>query len=213
MRTRSKTTLGALFAAALLAVAVGSASATHFEVLNTQDGFLVNWAPVEFKTALTTVRCHLTLQGSFHSAPISKVSGTLIGYVTRAMVNTCAGGTAVVLTTHLPWHLQYLSFEGPLPLIRTISVSMIGAEFRITPQGTGVECLAASTQTHPARGIAQVTAEPAGILRQIGALTADRTATIPLTGNMLCPATGFLEGIAEVTYATRSEFVDIQLIR
>jgi hypothetical protein len=198
MRCRARIWFGAAVVACL-AAAVSSATARRIEVSNQQ--FLQIWSQAVFEAeGFATMSCPLTLEGSFHSRTLSKVSGQLIGYVTRARVRGGATecnntGTATVLTETLPWHLRYDSFRGTLPGITGIRVQMVGAAFKARPTGS-VECLARTEAAHPGYGIAEITAE--GVARTA---RADETATIPAGGNLLCeifPTNGRFRGTAEV---------------
>ena len=64
-----------------------------------------------------TLRCPVTLEGSFHSRTLLKTAGALIGYITRASVSeaSCRGGVARFDATVLPAHITYESFAGTLP--------------------------------------------------------------------------------------------------
>jgi hypothetical protein len=135
-------------AAVLLAALVSSASAGRLRI-NTQQ-IRSQWRSVEFNAIFTT-RCQVTLEGTLHSSTMVKTIGSLIGYITRAILGPCATGAATILTETLPWHVQYSGFVGTLPEITSLSVHVIGAAFRIREPG-GITCLARSTAARPARG-------------------------------------------------------------
>jgi hypothetical protein len=212
MRTSSKLLLGALTAAAFLSFAVNSASARRIAILHFEEGFSFIWVPLEFIGNGGTVRCNVTVEGSFHSGTISKVSGLLIGYVTRAILTNCVGGTAAFLPTTLPWHVRYLSFGGALPAIERITIAVTGAGFKTKPTGALVECLALTSAANPARLILIVTEEPVFILWDIGNLRADETAEIPLTGTG-CTGNMRLRELGLVLYLRMNEFLRILLVR
>jgi hypothetical protein len=100
-----------------------------------------------------TVSCPVTLEGTLHSRTISKISGLLIGYITRAIAGeaSCTGGTARALAETLPWHVQYLSFAGTLPNITSFSAGVIRASFQVSASvlGSIVTCLYITSQTEP----------------------------------------------------------------
>jgi hypothetical protein len=201
MRT-SKILLTALTAALVLGAAVSTASARRLETSN--QSYLVNWPSLELVArdlfgVSHTVKCPVTLDGSFHSRTLSKVSGQLVGYITTAEVNNaaCTGGHATVLRTTLPWHVRYDSFTGSLPSINGIRVQLIGAAFlvEIPPIST---CLYRSTTESPAFGIINRDVETS-----VGrTLTADSTANIPLDTTVPhssgCPTSGRFQGTGEV---------------
>src|SRR5580765_3632601 len=108
MRTRSKLLLAALATTAFMSIAVSSANARRFEISNQR--FRAVWTFLEFTANGHVILCPVTLEGSFHSRTLSKVSGQLIGYVTNAFVpatECVTGGRARALTETLPWHMQY----------------------------------------------------------------------------------------------------------
>jgi hypothetical protein len=142
MRTRSKLLLAGLAATLALWAAVGTAGARRFEL--SEQHIRATW--MEFTltdTSLFKSVCPITIEGSFHSRTLSKVSGQLIGYITTALTdkNRCAtqfrfkslwfdeGGIA-----NLPWHIRYDSFSGTLPAIVGIRLQLIemGVKFEET---------------------------------------------------------------------------------
>jgi hypothetical protein len=143
-----KLTLTALAAALLLASAISTASARNLSVSN--QNFRITWTSLEFRY-LVTIRCPVTLEGSFHYRTIIKRERALIGLITRAIVNqgACVNGTGsafngteryngIVPPTTLPWHVTYESFRGTLPRIESIRLLLTGARFGIeTPAGSG----------------------------------------------------------------------------
>jgi hypothetical protein len=193
MRIRSKLIFAALAATACLSFAVSSANARRIEMSNQR--FRAIWASLEFTAAGNLIRCPVTLEGSYHSRTLSKVSGQLVGYITSAFVReaNCTGGRARALTETLPWHVQYLGFIGRLPTITGIREILVGARFEvITPEGIG--CLAGTTQESPGGGIVEVVGGVARTLR------ADETLEIPLGGRFVCFFAGesHFSGTAEI---------------
>jgi hypothetical protein len=124
MHNRSRLLLAGLTAVLLLAVAVGSASANRLAYNET--GYRIAFAPLSFVPSFgSTVRCPVTLGGSFHSRTVTKTSGSLIGYMNSATVGTCEAGRARANTETLPWHQQYSSFAGTLPNMTAITYIII----------------------------------------------------------------------------------------
>lgn len=178
MRTRSRLLLAGAAATLLLAAAVTSASANNLSFNATR------WrqvhTPLTFATAGGMVyRCNVTLEKSLHSSSIRKVVGALIGSVTGATFNTCAGANVTVLRETLPWHLRYSGFSGTLPNITGIRTETIGLSFRIQPTGS-IACLARSTTEWPWKEILSVAAGGA-----VRAVRVDETMSIPLD-EMFC---------------------------
>jgi hypothetical protein len=159
MSHRSRLLLASFAAAALLALAAGTASARRFELTNQR--FRVVWASFEFIVSeiMATIRCPLTMEGSFHSKTFSKVSGQLVGYVTSAKVaDPCEGGRVSTLPETLPWHIRYASFRGTLPRITEVTLQLIGASWFMDIQPFGIRCLFRTTADHPINLIGSIEA-------------------------------------------------------
>jgi hypothetical protein len=148
MRTQTsiRNAIAALTATLLLACAVSSASARSLSVSN--QSIRVTWARLEFAEALVTIRCQVTLEGSFHTQTIAKIVGSLVGYVTRAIMNqsACTNGRGAVFNgteaynggtapNTLPWHLTYESFQGSLPNITALQALVTGFRTGIEASG------------------------------------------------------------------------------
>ena len=129
-----------LVAIIILSALVGTSAAGRlsFSSQTFRAGF-VSW---KFNGGFGTTDCALTLEGSLHSRTIAKVAGSLIGYITRAGIGICIGGSATILTASLPWHVRYRSFTGTLPNISAVLVNMFGVTFQIREPTFGITCLA-----------------------------------------------------------------------
>jgi hypothetical protein len=127
-------------AIAILAACVGTSAAGRLSV--TSSTFRVGLARWTFSGGFGTVECPLTLEGSLHSRTIAKTAGSLIGYITRATLGTCARGSATILTVSLPWHVRYGTFSGTLPAITRIFTTFTGARFQIREPVVSITCLA-----------------------------------------------------------------------
>ena len=204
MPRHTKLLLAATSAAITLSFAASLAHARRLWF--SASRFQAIWTPITFEAeGLPAVRCPVTMEGSFHSASISKVSGLLVGYVTSAKVNgTRAGcnntGSARVNTETLPWHVRYLSFVGTLPTITGISLATVGEDFNVDPEGATPNCRVRTTSANPVKGIAAVVPQE-GSNRRISRLRADEVAGIPVGGEFFCEisgATGHFSGEAEV---------------
>jgi hypothetical protein len=154
---RSKLILAGLTAALAMAFAANSASARNLSISHDE---LVNasWRALRFSSSGSTVaECDVTLEGSFHYRTALKVRDSLLGYITRAIVNNCVnGGSATVLTTNLPWHIRYNGFEGALPNITGIRLRLILSEWQVKDRILGNTCLTRTTSTNPAEGSARL---------------------------------------------------------
>ena len=152
MHRYTKLLLASLAATALLMMAVGSASANRLST--SSQRYRATWTSLELSNTVNsnTVRCAVTLEGTFHSATIVKTSGALIGYVNRASVNACTGGSATIHTETLPWHVRYRGYSGILPNITLIIIGLVGASFEIHDNSSGNTCSATTETLHPAVG-------------------------------------------------------------
>jgi hypothetical protein len=162
MSKYTRTLLALIGATVLLSALTSAASANRLSITN--QNIRSTWTNMEFLEPLgQRVICSVTLEGSMHSATISKVAGALIGYITRGtLTNPCVGGNATILQATLPWHVRYLSFEGVLPNITRFVVNVIGSQFRV--RGNFGTCLFTSTTTQPTVGTFPVGA--GGLLRE-----------------------------------------------
>jgi hypothetical protein len=208
MRTTIKLGLSALLAAMLLASALGTASARNLEVSNQR--FRVRWSRLEFRSSLVTVRCQVTLEGSFHSRTFAKVARTLIGAITRIDVFTerCTNGTARAIRPP-PWHVTYEGFTGTLPAIQTIRLLLQRFQFLI--ESFGVSCKY-GTSTDNVTGSAVLNA--AGEVTNLIPLRERNIANL-LEGPGLCPAAGTLESAVEdgvVTLLASTARITLRLI-
>jgi hypothetical protein len=212
MQRHIRLLLTGLAATAILAAAVGTASAQRLALSN--QAIRVVWNSLELSNSITTnvVRCAVTLEGSFHSRTIEKIRDKLVGYVTRANVqnNQCTGGNATILNETLPWHLTYQSFRGTLPRIENILLNLIRAGFIIGIPGNN--CKAITSTESPARGIANLNTTTG----RVEGLTADEGASIPLTngpGGFACGlGSGRFRGTGVVTLLGTNNSIFITLI-
>jgi hypothetical protein len=184
MRTRSKLALAGLTAAMVMSLTMSIASARRISLSNQR--FVGIWPSLNLSGAGLNVNCPVTLEGSFHSQTLSKVSGALIGYVSSAKTNAlgCTGGVDRILTESLPWHLQYNSFTGALPSISGLRMALIGA--RLRNEVEGFTCLFGTTQRFPGFAIVGV-----GEGTRANSMEADAAASIPFNrGEFLCELVG-----------------------
>jgi hypothetical protein len=124
----------AFLATVVLGLGVSNAWAGRYSLSN--HNFRIVWTSLEITEAegsIGTVRCPVTLEGSFHSNTILKADKALIGHISRASVVTasCTGGSATFLQETLPWHAKYNGFIGRLPNIVTNRLLLVGVSMRI----------------------------------------------------------------------------------
>jgi hypothetical protein len=213
MRAHSKLLLAALTAALVLAAAVSTASGTRLET--SSQSIRTVWTSLEFTGfgGLFGIRCPVTLEGTVHSRTISKVSGQLIGFITRASLGeaSCSGGSVTTLPASLPWHLRYDSFRGALPRIEGVRIQIIGYSWRLRVRilGSEVLCLYKSTERGPLFGILEVNGETG----RIEGLKAGEETEIPiLEGIGACPATAQFRGRASVTVLGAVTAITVRLV-
>jgi hypothetical protein len=180
MHARSKLALAALASAITLGAAAGAAAST-FTIA--EQRFRVVWRELALSSSggEFAVRCPVTLEGSFHSVNFPKVARSLVGYLNRATVGTCTGGEVAILTSTLPWHVQYDSFAGTLPNITSLTLRVVGLAALVRPTGL-LSCLYQTEQSAPARLV--IEREEIGELR---AVRADETAVIA-SRTLFCPS-------------------------
>jgi len=224
MRFTLKVTLVALAAAAVLAGAVGGASASRLSVSN--QNFRVVWAPLEFQEpGGLGIRCNITMEGSFHTRTIAKVARSLIGFITRANVaqETCRdnlfgfaaraiawNGTETSLGStipqSLPWHVTYESFSGTLPAITGVRLLLRGVRF--TLEIPARSCLASyGTPETNLEGTVNISSGEATTLTP-GATAAPRQELI--RGE--CPTSGRFGGNGTITLLGAATRIRITLI-
>jgi hypothetical protein len=146
MRNSAKLALAALAAALMLASAVSTASARSLSTSN--QNIRATWRSLEFRSPIVTIRCPVTLEGSFHARTIQKMARTLIGAITAATVNqgACTNGRGIAFNGRepygggtapqtLPWHLTYEAFTGTLPNITSIIILLSRFRFGIEAGG------------------------------------------------------------------------------
>jgi hypothetical protein len=217
MQIHPRTALIALTAAVVLAIAASAASANRLST--SERSFLIRWSPLTFSsTAGSSIRCSVTLDGSFHSSTITKTTGLLIGYINGATIAgtsgngrevVCAGGTATALRETFPWHAQYNGFGGTLPRITAINFVLIGESLRVDPEGSfEPACLMRSEAAHPGRGIINL-----GASGEATGMEADETALIPLSGGFGCGiAEGRFSGRGTIQNAANTANITVRLI-
>jgi len=197
-------------ATSALAIAVGTTTAGRIS-LNSRT-FRATWSHLEFVSESVfgsdTVRCPVTIEGSFHSATIQKNRGALIGYVTRAtaLSAACTSGTMTVLQNALPWHYTYEGFSGRLPIISAIFFLLTGAAVAVTARS--ITCLARSEVNNNISGRASL-----GGSNEITSIETAANA-IPLTGAFPCPGAmgSLLPSTSTVTQLNSSSRITVRLI-
>jgi len=202
-----KALLAVVGASVLLGALVGTASARRFS--SSSQTFRMSFSRLEWENGFVRTRCPVTLEGSFHSATIAKVSGTLIGFITAVPRGTCTLNTMTVLRETLPWHVRYTSFAASLPAIVQVTLNVIGFAIKGREAVTEVVCLSSpSTAERPVRLIL-------GRETVTGALREPVIEGEVLSENACFQAIGRYsngEGISSVTALNSSSLVTLRLI-
>jgi len=200
MRTSAKLGLTALIAALLLSAAISTAGARSLSV--SSQTIRATWSRLEFNEEGIglSVRCQVTLEGSFHSRTITKVRGALIGAITRVNVFTerCTGGFAKGKPP-FPWHITYESFTGTLPTIT--SVRLLLARFRFLLIVPGLATCEYGTSTDNVIGSANLSA---GVVTSLEPVRGSNSAHKVEPSTLFCPNEGQLVGPEGVVTALNS---------
>jgi hypothetical protein len=152
MAKYARTLLAVVGATVMLSALVSSASAGRLST--TSRNVRATWSSMEFVEPVfgASVRCPVTLEGSFHSATMAKVVEALVGFISRGTINNslCAGGRGTILQASLPWHIRYVGFQGTLPNITVLRTVALGMGFRV--DGAFGSCLFLTTVLQPSTG-------------------------------------------------------------
>jgi hypothetical protein len=115
-----------------------SASSLGNRVASSESAIRADFSSIRFISLISTVTCPVTLSGSLHSRTLTKSAGSLIGYVTGVTVGVCEGGSVRAAAETLPWHLQYVVFNGSLPNITSITNAIQSMRFEIAGEAFGL---------------------------------------------------------------------------
>ncbi|MFL5909760.1 MAG: hypothetical protein ACJ768_04220 [Gaiellaceae bacterium] len=218
MARRIKVTLLGLVAAlTMLAAFVPPASARTFSF--DDNNFRAAWSSIEFSSeSISTVRCPLTLEGTFVGRTVAKRAGAVIGRVIRAdfrgglAAGECTNGTARANTETLPWDITYDSFAGTLPNITSVRLSLIGASFEADSLDFLIpKCRSTMSITEPGGGSVSVIREVGGVLR-FDRLRADETRRIVCRDPFEFNLRGSFSGEATITRRGSTTRIAVSLI-
>ena len=197
--------MAALAAALLLASVVSTASARNVSVSN--QNIRVTWSSLELSAGIT-VRCRVTLEGSFHSRSIVKVARTLIGAITRATIDeaNCTNGIIRPRTETLPWHTTYEGFAGTLPNISALFMLISRYRFNVIVPGlcTGDYGIANDNITGRANVVV-------GEITELEPVAGRNRLTLH-SGTAFCPGSGTLGGRGVVTLLGTTTRIRVTLI-
>jgi len=216
MRSRSRLILTALAATALLALAIGDASAGRFSTNEKNfefiwDNALTGTTKLEViaNSAGFNIQCKLTLLGRFRENTILKATGLNQGTFNHGEFRECEGGSATIRAETFPWSFRYRSFAGSLPDITNIRTGLLGARYRW--ESGGLTCETQTEPNHPwifiLEGGLGTTGEPENVV-------ADRNGRIPLRGMFVCEFAGEGEfgGIGLIRNLPRTAKIRLTLI-
>jgi len=198
MRAHLKLGLATLAATIALSTLVSTASAGRLSI--SEQNIRAVWSALEFEASGITIRCSITVEGTFHYRSIIKVERSLIGYVTRGIVRRpCTGGTSWAyngtetnevlggtFANSLPWHNTYEGFSGTLPSIQSVSMSIDGFRFRIRDPVFGLLCDYTTGNRGRWKWLVRIAVGILAAIRSSGRITSE-TAGCP-EGNLLSRA-------------------------
>ncbi len=208
MLNRRRILITSLLAIVVLATIVSSAMAAR---INTGGSRIVlrSLGRLTFEPNIFmfgTVECRVSLEGTMHNGLIEKVSGTLIGYITRVGVEACNGGVAVALTVNLPWHIRYASIAGTLPsAVTSVLLVLVGGEYQI--ESSAATCLYGNTAiggSQPTTKVGETTDSTTYTVGLQTILTTDQKYPIinRIRGPFNCPTAPTLKGSFAVENST-----------
>ena len=210
MRASAKLVLTALVTALLLASVISSAFARNLRI--SSQNFRVTWNSLESTEPVVriTIRCRVTLEGSFHSATIPKVERLLIGAITRANIKeeSCTGGRIRPDNETLPWHVTYENFTGTLPNITTVGLLLSRASvlLEVPLVCTGRYGIATDNISGTA------TREAGGGITLLAPVRGRNLATLERTISGTCPTRISLEGTGEMFQLGTTARITVTLI-
>jgi hypothetical protein len=219
MRTSVRLELAALLAAVLLSGAVSDASARALSL--SEASFRTTWGSLEFAAGVT-VRCRVTLEGSYHIRTMTKVVALLIGAVTRATVgHPCTGGEAwfdngtetepLGTAPNRPIsHLQYGGFSGTLPAFGRFREQWTRISFVISDTTFGLSCRGRYGRLEDVIEIA-AEREAGGAIGSLG-VSGSASLVEQLGASAVCPAAATLAGTGTMSNLSSGARITITLI-
>jgi len=219
MRRSVKMSLTALAAAIMLTSVVSPTSARTFSKNN--QNIRVTWASLEFAAEIATIRCRVTVEGSFHTRTVAKVARSLVGAVTRAIAaHPCTGGEAWAdngteaeplgtAPNRLPSHITYEGFTGTLPNITSIQRLSTRFSFVIASGGFCTGRYGSGTD----RVTVSAVREAGGGITSVAPVEGRNTVSlVTMLGGFACPATARVRGTGTPTILNNTNRITITLI-
>jgi len=202
----------------MLGLAVGSASARSLS--SSTQNIRATFTSLEFEMSSVTVRCRVTLEGSFHARTIVKVERALIGAVTSAIVaRPCIGGegwsdngienTPGGRINRLPFHLTYENFTGTLPNVT--SIGLLYSRFSFVIQG-GTGCTGRYGGASDNISLTSNREAGGAITTLTPVLGRNRVALVTRLAGIFCPESGNFLGTGTPTVLNNANRITITLI-
>jgi hypothetical protein len=173
-----------------------------------------------------TIRCRVTLEGSFHTGTIAKVARSLIGSVSRAIVaHPCTNGEAWAdngteaeplgtAPNKLPFHITYESFTGTLPNIANIG--LLYSRFSFVVQGSfiGITGRCRYGRAEDNVSLTSTREVATGAITSISTVAGRTGVTLAdgLVGGSVCPVNGNFAGTGIPTIPSSANRITITLI-
>ena len=206
-------------ATTLLALLATAAPARNFSISN--QNFRVAWSEIEFATEIATIRCAITLEGSFHYRTLIKRERILIGYITAAVARRpCTNGEAWsangreahprlgTLANSLPWHVTYEGFAGTLPNITDIRFLLRGGRFKVHCAFNTIGLYGDANDNITGRAFR----EAGGAITTLEPLAGRSTGRLVNCLGGICPATGIFSRAGQVFLLNTTTRITITLI-
>ncbi|HET6447498.1 MAG TPA: hypothetical protein VFG31_00200 [Conexibacter sp.] len=190
---RNTAALVVVLAAAWLALLVSSASATEAVTFVPARSISASGTLTMTAEALS-MRCPVTLSGSFNTGSLAVTRGTQWGSVSRFTWSACTGGELRTALS-LPWPLRYRSLPGEYPTAaRNVTLDLSGMAL----QGTigGLTCLYSGTLGQQIGLSPERTYEEAWSTGSDTVLAEER---LPLVSGALCPSSARISGTLSLT--------------
>jgi hypothetical protein len=209
---RVSAVLAGFVAAAALALAASTASATKLEVTNQRIRIVWSSLRITLNNANAFIACPITIEGSFQSKTILKLSSLeSIGDITKAEVAPPASCTTMntnEVELSEEWTIRYAGFTGVLPRIERIRLRFIVFGVGIRTTGFGF-CIYGQGAEGGMYGWLERNNENS----EISAFAFDNTVLIPKAPNQpFCPEHIKIEGSGSVRLLGTTTIIGIRLI-
>jgi len=221
MRTFVTHRLTVLVAALAVACAVGSSSAREFSI--SHRGIRATWASLEFRAEFGTIRCPVTIEGSFHANGFGKTVGNLIGAVFGANVQqeACVGGRVSAFNgtepynggtapQTLPGHYTFFAYSGTLPNVTAVYLELSRNRWGVRDSGGFCTGQYGTAEDRLRLGFNR---EAGGRITSVETVAASNRLTLfRRDGGFLCPPRGEVLGTGQVAAQGTTTRIALTLI-